>query len=83
VKSIERPSEEEVKKKQVFLPPSKMKKVIIFDMDETLIHCVDDMEQENPDIVLKINFPNGEVVEAGINVRPYAIECLREASKKY
>lgn len=41
------------------------------------------MEQENPDTVLKINFPNGEVVEAGINVRPYAIECLREANKKY
>lgn len=57
--------------------------MIIFDLDETLIHCVDDMEQENPDTVLKINFPNGEVVEAGINVRPYAIECLREANKKY
>jgi CTD small phosphatase-like protein 2 len=28
-------------------------------------------------------FPNGETVEAGINVRPYAIECLKEANKKY
>lgn len=52
-------------------------------MDETLIHCVDDLESEVPDAVLNVVFPNGEVVEAGINVRPYALECLREANKKY
>ena len=48
------------------LPPARcpltQKKVIIFDMDETLIHCIDDIESENPDVVLNINFPNGEVV---------------------
>jgi len=74
---------EEVMVKGVFLPETKHKKVIIFDMDETLIHCVDDTDQESPDIVLQVNFPNGETVEAGINVRPYAIECLKEANKKY
>lgn len=30
--------------KFVELPPSDHKKVLIFDMDETLIHCVDDIE---------------------------------------
>jgi CTD small phosphatase-like protein 2 len=69
--------------KEVFLPKSNKEKVLIFDLDETLIHCVDDMENENPDVVLKINFPNGEIVEAGINLRPYAVECLKEANKKY
>lgn len=52
-------------------------------MDETLIHCIDDADNEVSDVVLNVNFPNGEIVEAGINVRPYALECLREANKKY
>lgn len=57
--------------------------MLIFDLDETLIHCIDDLEQETPDTVLTVTFPNGEQVDAGINVRPYALECLREANKKY
>jgi hypothetical protein len=29
-------------------------------MDETLIHCVDDVERDNPDVVLEIDFsPEG------------------------
>ena len=59
-------------------------------MDETLIHCVDDIETENPDIVLEIDFSpeqNGlnpdDIVCAGINIRPYAMECLEEASKNF
>lgn len=52
-------------------------------MDETLIHCVDDLTSEVPDIVLDVKFPSGEIIPAGINIRPYAIECLREANKKY
>jgi hypothetical protein len=34
------------------------RKTIIFDMDETLIHCVDDIELENPDIIIPIVFPD-------------------------
>lgn len=26
-------------------------------MDETLIHCVDDIDTENPDVIIPINFP--------------------------
>ena len=48
-----------------------------------MIHCIDDLEQEVPDTVLDVTFPNGEVVQAGVNVRPYAIECLKEANKNY
>lgn len=58
------------------LPPTNKKKTIIFDLDETLIHCVDDISTESPDIVLNVLFPNEEVVEAGINIRPYVRECL-------
>ena len=60
-----------------------VKKTVVFDLDETLIHCVDDPEAKKTDVVLKVKFPNGEVADAGINVRPYALECLREASKYF
>lgn len=36
------------------------KKVLIFDMDETLIHCVDDIENEDPDVIIPIDFPDEE-----------------------
>ena len=52
------------------------KKVLIFDMDETLIHCVDDIETQNPDVILEIDFPGEETVCAGINLRPYLMQCL-------
>ena len=71
-------------KKAINLPAYKssdIKKVVVFDLDETLVHCVDDPEAQKTDVVLKIKFPNGDEADAGINVRPYAIECLKEASK--
>lgn len=36
--------------------PLTQRKVAVFDMDETLIHCVDDIENESPDVVLEIDF---------------------------
>jgi CTD small phosphatase-like protein 2 len=52
-------------------------------LDETLVHCVDDPEKEAPDVILPVHFPNGETVDAGINVRPYALECLRSANQNF
>ena len=66
--------------KFVNLPPSEHKKVLILDMDETLIHCVDDIEAQDPDVILEIDFPGEETVCAGINIRPHVMECLREAN---
>lgn len=59
------------------------KKTLVFDLDETLVHCCDDIETENPDVILPITFPTGEVVEAGINIRPNVYQCLREVSKDF
>ncbi len=86
MKQINVPHQKTLKSREVFLPPPRnktIKKTIIFDLDETLIHCVDDVESEGADIILNVPFPTGEIVEAGINVRPYARECLREARNKY
>lgn len=64
------------------------KKTLIFDLDETLIHCNDSKEVKS-DIVLPIIFENGETVDvnykiqAGINIRPYAIEILEKMSKDF
>jgi len=74
-----------IAQKKVHLPrreTHKDKKTLVFDMDETLIHCNESPDMPS-DVVLPITFPNGEVVEAGINVRPFAIECLRELSQYY
>lgn len=75
-----------VDKRGVYLPKPKnglAKKTVVFDLDETLIHCVDDPQKETPDVILEVRFPNGEVADAGINIRPYAIDCLREVSKYF
>ena len=42
----------------------------MFDLDETLIHCNDSIEEKS-DVILAIKFPNGETIDAGINIRPY------------
>lgn len=44
-------------------------KTIIFDMDETLIHCVDDNEAEHPDVIIPIDFPEeDELVDVIHNI---------------
>lgn len=70
----------------VVLPPPDdpwKTKIVVFDLDETLIHCKEDFDKENIDHVIKINFPDGEIVTAGLNVRPYAIETLRALSENF
>jgi Dullard-like phosphatase family protein len=63
-------------------PGYEQKKTIIFDLDETLVHCVDDPSSQ-PDVILPVVFPSGETVNAGINIRPFARECLMEAIKYF
>lgn len=57
----------------------------MFDLDETLIHY-DQAALSSPqrlkqvDAVLDVQFPTGEIAQAPINVRPYALECLQQVS---
>ncbi|OMJ77614.1 hypothetical protein SteCoe_22738 [Stentor coeruleus] len=56
-------------------------KTIIFDLDETLVHCCENPEEaEHPITIL---LPSGEKLNVWINIRPYALECLTLLSKNY
>ena len=61
----------------------KKTKVAIFDLDETLVHCIEEYENQNVDHVITIHFPDGEVVDAGLNIRPYAMETLRAINENF
>lgn len=75
-----------VESRKINLPFTKpgVKKTILFDLDETLAHCV---RQENPnrppDVRLDITMQSGKVLNAPFNIRPYAKECLELANKLF
>lgn len=58
------------------------KRTIVFDLDETLIHCNESLELPYH-VKLPIKFPHGDIIEAGINIRPYAFEALKELSQHF
>jgi len=58
-------------------------KTIVFDLDETLVHCLDDVEDGKPDAIIPVTFPTGDVIDAGIMIRPYARQSLIEANKNF
>lgn len=58
------------------------KKLLVFDLDETLIHCVtDNIERADTSITVTLN--TGEQIKAGVNIRPHAIECLKDLKEYY
>ena len=86
VRTIQPVNLDQLRDKRVNVPRRKgfeSKKTLIFDLDETLVHCCEDLFTASPNVVLPIVFPNGDTIEAGINVRPYALECLREVGKYF
>lgn len=77
---------EELKAHEVNLerrPGYEDKKPIVFDLDETLVHCSDFDSLCPPDVQLPVSFPNGEVVQACLHIRPYVRECLQAANQDY
>ena len=55
------------------LPPIKngKKHTIVFDLDETLIHC-HPAKKGPADFMLPINFPDKKTITVAINLRPFA-----------
>ena len=77
---------EQLKEKRMDIPRRpgyEDKKTVVFDLDETLVHCCENPDEMHPDVYLPVTFPNGEVIRAGINIRPYAVECLKELNKYF
>ncbi|CAD8056649.1 unnamed protein product [Paramecium sonneborni] len=72
--------DKEIQEKKIRLEPYpqnlKFKKTVIFDLDETLVHCNEE-ESMCSQVVLPITFPTGEKVNAGINIRPFAEKIIK------
>ena len=83
VKTFPELSEEELKRCEVRLERKEGcagKKTIVFDLDETLVHCSDGDTEVPPDVDLPVVFPTGEEVCASLHIRPYVHACLQAAS---
>ena len=61
------------------------KKIALFDLDETLIHCTGDIKikKEKYQHVIEIKLPGKQAVQVGINIRPYWKQTLNLIKKKY
>ncbi|CAD8044417.1 unnamed protein product [Paramecium primaurelia] len=59
---------------------TKFQKTVVFDLDETLIHCNENQNIKS-DVYLPITFPTGDTVSAGINIRPWAKQILSQLSE--
>ena len=62
------------------------KKIAIFDLDETLIHCVGDIrtkKKEEYEEVINVIMPNNLNVKIGINIRPNWKKFILEIKEKY
>ena len=83
-------SQKQVKNKVNFnfpkCPKNKLKKKIaLFDLDETLVHCTGDikLKEEQYQHSIEINLPGNKEVTVGINIRPFWKKTLNLIKKHY
>jgi len=84
VRTLFQPSAEELRSKTVNLGRREGfegKRTIVFDLDETLVHCVE--KPENGDFVIDVPLGVGKGVRAGVKIRPYAREILASACQDF
>ena len=70
---------------------SKNKKIALFDLDETIVHCIGEINMNNleslskqSDAKIKVSLPGGKKeVTIGINIRPHWEEALNKIKKSY
>ena len=86
LKNIDPITEEDVESRAIDFKFKKkgMTRLLIFDLDETLAHCV---RKENPnkppDVRLDIKLQSGKVIKAGFNIRPFTHKLLEAVNKYY
>ena len=66
------------------------KKLVLFDLDETLVHCVGEISEKNqgggdsePPHKIKVLLPNKKEIFIGINIRPHWKESLDKIKNIY
>ena len=61
------------------------KKIALFDLDETLVHCTGDinLKKEEYQHSIQISLPNNQEVKVGINIRPFWRKTLNLVKKYY
>ena len=69
---------------------SNIKKIALFDLDETIVHCIGEINMKNVeafsmknDAKIKVQLPGGKDVVIGINIRPKWKEALNLIKDKY
>ena len=82
IQSINPANESQLQAKSVSLPRiTHKKKTVVFDLDETLVHCCSNAE--SAEVRIEVLMPSGDRLKCGINIRPFVHECLRAANKYY
>ena len=73
-----------------FTKTKSTKKIALFDLDETIIHCIGEINMNNvesfsrqSDAKIKVLLPGGKQVIVGINIRPHWEEALNIIKDKY
>ena len=61
------------------------KKIALFDLDETLVHCTGDIKKQNNSYqhAIEIKLPGKQEVQVGINLRPFWKQTLNLIKKNY
>lgn len=77
ISTLEKLNEDDFIEKKVYLPPKshKWKKTLILDLDETLVHCDEDLSKPKQ-MQIPIKFTGGEIVDCGVTIRPFAKEFI-------
>ena len=55
---------------------------VVLDLDETLVHCFEELDEKH-DIEIPITFPGGHSMVAPVNIRPHAKEILQDLAKDF
>ena len=63
--------------------PGNHKKLAVFDLDETLIHAVTDLNKNHQNNIITIRTPTGKMAKIAINIRPKWEEVIKKVSKVY